>query len=272
LKIKKPIFIIAPSRSGSTIFYDLFTRHKDTSFPEHFADKYWQSPWKFRFIPLMLKQQIIRYKIRPLPHEGKFWRKFHPEDGQYLTENDIVKGEKKYLDSAISAQLKAFHAKRFVDRLHDFCIRLKFTNALYPDAYYIILHRDPKSVISSQYRKMIGDWKNESTGKAKDYGAVIEKFDQNNSKFESCINYYKYYIKARDTDLHIIKERTTEVYYDVFVRNPRKELKRLYDFTELNWYDKLDEEIPETLETSNDEKWKTLPEKEKELLISTFGE
>jgi len=89
MKIDRPIFILAPARSGTTIFYNLFTRHKETAFPEHFADKYWKTPWKFKIIPPMVKLQIWRYKKRPLPHEGGFWRKYHPYS-KYLTETDVI--------------------------------------------------------------------------------------------------------------------------------------------------------------------------------------
>ena len=102
MRIYKPIFILASPRSGTTILYDLFTRHKDTAFPEHFADKYFKSPWKFRFIPLMVKQQMFRYKMRPLPHEGMFLSKFFPF-GTPLDEKHISQKIKTYLHSLIDS-------------------------------------------------------------------------------------------------------------------------------------------------------------------------
>jgi len=265
LKIQKPIFILAPARSGTTIFYNLFTRHKNTAFPEHFADKYWQTPWKFRFIPLMLKQQVFRYKKKPIPHEGKFWHQYH-EQSTYLTESDVSKKEQDYIYSVIRTQLKAFKADRFVGRIHDFCIRIRFMNALFPDAFYIILRRDPKAVVSSQYRLLIEDWE-----KGDNYGRVIEKFENNSSKLETCVNYYLHFINTMEKELNVVKNNTTEIRYEDLVKDPRKELKRLYEFTELFWYDELEKEIPKVLEQKNDEKWLRLPPNVKKILMEEFG-
>lgn len=264
MKIKKPIFILAPARSGTTIFYNLFTRHRNTAFPEHFADKYWETPWKFRFVPLMLKQQIFRYKKKPLPHEGKFWHKFH-EQSTYLTESDVSKKEQDYIYSVIRTQLKAFKADRFVDRVHDFCLRIRFMNELFPDAFYIILRRDPKAVVSSQYRLLIGDWE-----KGDNYGRVIEKFSNNFSKIQTCINYYKYFVNTMEKEIHIVKNNTAEIRYEDLVNDPQKELKKLYEFTELCWYNELEKEIPKVLKSGNDEKWKNLSENEKKILEEAF--
>ena len=124
LHIDKPIFILAPARSGTTVFYNLFTRHKNTAFPEHFIDKHWESSFLMKFVPILVKIQQYRYKQRSLPHEGVFWRKYH-DYNSIIDETNIIEEEKKFLHSMIKTQLKAFSANRFVDRSHDFCLRLK---------------------------------------------------------------------------------------------------------------------------------------------------
>ncbi len=264
MKIDRPIFIMAPARSGTTIFYNLFTRHKDTAFPEHFADKYWSTPWKIRIIPFMVKQQIWRYKKRPLPHEGKFWRKFH-DNATYLEEMDITDEEEKYLFSSIKAQLKALKAERFVDRGHDFCLRIRFLNALFPNAFFIIVRRDPRAVINSQYQMLMGSWQ-----KGENYGRIIEKFEKDNSKLYACIKYFQHFIKTMEKDIPLIKTKTIEVKYEDFVHNPRYELKNVYEFVELPWYKELEKEIPSKLELKNNEKWRMLPDREKRILESSF--
>lgn len=267
MEIKEPIFILAPARSGTTIFYNLFTRHKNTCFPEHFIDKYWNTSWKFRFIPIMVKQQMIRYKIRPLPHEGRFWRKFH-SFSTYLDERSISLNEKKYIFSAIKAEMKAFKAERFVDRVHDHMLQIRFLNALFPDAFYIVLSRDPRAIVNSQYTLMKKDW-NLSYNK-ETYGDVITKFGKGESLLDDCINYYKYYTSTMKKDLLIVKSRTIEVKYEKFVNNPRVELKKIFNFTNLEWYDDLENQIPDILELKNNQKWLQLPESEKNILQKEF--
>lgn len=269
MKIDRPIFILAPARSGTTIFYNLFTRHKETAFPEHFADKYWNSPWKFKIIPLMVKQQIWRYKKRPLPHEGRFWRKYHPYS-KYLMEADVIPQEKNYIYSIITAQLRAFNARRFVDRVHDFMLQIRFLNELFPDAFYIILKRDPRAVVSSQYKMMTDIWSKNGVGGGNNYGRVIEKFVNGGSLLETCINYYNHYVKTMEKDLILIEDRTRIIHYEDFVKNPRYELQKLYEFTDLPWYDELKNDIPEILELTTLDKWRSLPDHEKEILERVF--
>lgn len=268
MEIKKPIFILNPARSGSTIFYNLFTRHKDTAFPEHYIDKYWKSPIMINFIPMLVKIQQWRYKQRSLPHAGIFWRKFHPYSS-YLDENLITEKEKNYIYSAIRAELKAFKAKRFVDRAHDFMLQIRFLNKLFPDAFYIILNREPKAVVNSQYTLMKNEWRPDRNKDT--LGNVIAKFGKADSPLESCINYYKYYISTMQKDLKIVEKTSIEVRYEEFVKDPRSELKNIYQFTELEWYSDLENEIPKILELKNNQKWLQLPENEKNILQNAFS-
>ncbi len=266
MKIVKPIFILAPARSGTTIFYNLFTRHKETAFPEHYIDKYWDSSFMINLVPILVKIQQFRYKQRSLPHEGIFWRKHH-DFNQILTENDVKENEEKMFHKIIKTQLNAFNAKRFVSRSHDFCLRIKFLNKIFPDAYYVILQRDPKAVVCSQYTLMKKDW-DPIAGK-NTYGNVIEKFNTNTSKLETCINYYKFYINTMNDSLESINKKY-ELDYETFVKNPREELKKLFDFVELDWYNNIEKSIPKVLELTNNEKWKKLPDNEKSMLEKAF--
>ena len=266
MEIKKPIFILNPARSGSTIFYNLFTRHKDTAFPEHYIDKYWKSSIMINFIPMLVKIQQWRYKQRSLPHAGIFWRKYHGSN-QVLTEKDVKKDEVKFIHKIIRTQLNAFNAKRFVSRAHDSCLRVGYLNKIFPDAYFVVLRRDPKAVVCSEYTLMKKDW--DFNYDKNTYGNVIEHFKTSESKLETCINYYKFYINTMNDGLRSC-DRKVEVRYENFVKDPRQELKKLFNFVKLDWYDELEESVPEVLELKNDEKWKKLPEKERSILELAF--
>jgi len=274
MTIEKPIFIIGVARSGTSILYKLFTRHKDTAFPEHFSDKYYSSPWKFRLIPLMLKQQIMRYKIRPEPHEGMFWQKFFSY-GVELDESDVNEQIEKYIYNVINTQLKAFNANRFVNKQIDFCLRLKFLNKIFPDAYYINISREPKAIVSSLYTKMREDWEIELVENNYHHGykgwhTIKEKYGPDVSKLEACINYFKHYKNSLQTDLAVLNSKVINVKYEEFINQPKEELKKIFEFTELDWYDDLKNEIPNKLELKNNEKWHMLPDNERQILENSL--
>lgn len=274
MKIVKPIFILGHPRSGTSILYKLFTRHKDTAFPEHFMDKYYLSEWKFGLIPLMVKQQEIRYHIRSNPHEGKFWQKFYPF-GTYLDESDVNDEVRKYIQKVIETQLKSLHGKRFVNKQIDFCLRIRFLNKLFPDAFYINIYREPKAVVSSLYRMMEKDWVNESHDiylhGYKGWDTIKECYGKDVSDFETCLNYYKFFINSLKKDIPIIRENTIDLKYEDFVQNPRTKLKEMLEFTGLKWYKELENKIPEVLDLNNNEKWKTLPKDYQKILMEEFG-
>jgi len=275
LIIDRPIFIIGIQRSGTTILNKFFTRHKDTAFFENFSSRYYRSPWKFKFIPILLKLQKLKYgpKFRPKSNEGRVWRRFFTEI-DYLDESKVTVEIKNYYYSAIKTELRAFKGKRFANKNPADCLRLRWINAMFPDAYYILIWRDPKAVVNSIYQKMQNQWENDLITEYEHgyhgYVTVKEKFGKDVSKLESCINYYNYLKIVLLKDLNKIKRPIIELRYENFVKRPRDELKKLYEFTDLDWYDDLSKDIPETLELINNEKWKKLSDKERHILENAF--
>ena len=258
-RIYKPIFITGMGRSGTTVLYELFTRHKDTAYLEHYSNKFFNSPNKFRFIPLLHKYRKIRYGIdRPKPTQGLVYERLFKRF-EYIDETDISQETKKFLFNAIETELKIFKTNRFVNKSGNHCLRIRWLNELFPDAYYIIIWRDPKAVVSSSKRRNWPHW-----------SLIKEKFGKDLSDIELCIKHYQFYKNHLLQDLPLINARCIEVNYEDLVRDTRRELKRLYDFTELHWYDEIKKDIPEHLELHNNEKWKTLPDHEQKLLIKTF--
>jgi hypothetical protein len=268
-RIDRPIFIIGIQRSGTTILDNLFTRHRDTAFFEGFCNRYYTTPWKFHLIPL----QIKRYRSRPPSTEGRVWRRYFTEI-DYVDESHATDDIKNYYHSAIKAELRAFRAKRFVNKNPTHCLRLRWINAMFPDAYYILIWRDARAVVHSIYQKMLNYWDREIQIEYehgyKGYVTIKQVFGREVSKLEACVNFYNYNKKMLLHDLPVIGDRLTEVRYEEFVERPREELKRLYEFTGLYWYDELEREVPRTLQMENNSKWCSLPPEERHILESAF--
>ena len=224
----------------------------------------------------MIKLQKIKRgkNFRPISAEGVVWNRFFTEI-EYLDETKATEEIKNYYYAVINAELKAFNAKRFVNKNPAHCLRIRWINEMFPNSNYIIIKRDSKSVVSSIYRKMLKQWKTDPVANYdhgyKGYHTVKEKFGRDVSKLEACINYYKYIEDTFRKDFHVIEKNSIEINYEEFVRNPREQIKQLYEFTGLKWYSALENHIPERLEEENNEKWKTLEETEVSLLTKTFG-
>lgn len=274
MKIIKPIFILGSHRSGTSILHKLFTLHKDVAYFERYSNKFYKHPGMFRFIPILLKYQQLRYGIRPRPTEGSVWNRYH-DSLSHLTEDHVTEEIKQYYYSVIKYELKAFNRKRFVNKNPKHSIRIRWLNKMFPDAYYILITRDVKAVINSMYSKMKRD-------RGWNYGhefiqggitneLIMEKFGKNSSQLEACINHYKYFNDTLNADLPTIKNKVKKITYENFVTQPCKTLKELFEFTELNWYPEIEKHIPE-LEQENNQKWKQLSTSEQELLLKVFPE
>jgi len=273
MKFKEPIFILNPSRSGTTILFRLFARHRDTAFFERYSAKLYKHPSLFRFIPLLMKYQKIRYKtIRPIASEGAVWGRFYSPIN-HLNESHATEEIKNYYYNAIKYQLKAFNATRFVNKNPRSCMRVRFINHMFPNAVYIVVKRDKKAVISSMYKKLQRKekiWREKFPNTKKFVGsyAIVRKIlGENISDLEACIGYYELYHNTLNEDLPVISDKVISVHYEDYVKDPRNIIKKLYDFTHLKWYDELEEFIPKQLQLHNNEKWKTLPEDIKNELL-----
>jgi len=273
MEIKKPIFIIGNNRSGTNILYKLFTEHKDTAYFENYSSRYYKRPNMFRFIPLLKKYQKFRYGIdRPKRSEGWVWDRFYTLI-EYLEEKHVTDEIQNYYFDAIKYQLKAFNATRFVSSNPRSSMRIKWINKMFPDAYYIIITRDKKSVISSMYqvitqkRKKWGDKFLEPPSTFRGYGHVKKMLNENCSDIQTCIDFYELYQKMLNKDLPLISDKTIHVKYEDFVKNSKNNIKKLYQFTNLQWYNELEKLLPEHVDLNRNERWKLLPEREKSFLL-----
>ena len=273
MKFDRPIFIIGTSRSGTNILYKLFTTHKNTAYFENNSSRFYKKPYMFRFIPMLMKYQKLKYKIdRPKTSEGWVWDKFYTPL-QHLNESHATNDVKNYYFNAISNQLKAFNANRFVGSNPRNCMRIKWLNNMFPNAYYIIITRDTKSVINSMYqvitkkRKKWGKKFLEPPSTLRGYGHIKKMLGENDSDFQTCLDWYKLYKNTLNNDLELVNERTIHVKYEDFVKDSQNTIKTLYDFTGLEWYDELNSQIPEQVDLTRNERWKLLPDKEKEILL-----
>ena len=267
--IIRPIFIIGIQRSGTTILDNLFTRHKDTAFFEGFCNRYYMTPWKFWTIPL----QVRRYKERPPSTEGRVWRRYFKEI-DYVDETQLTDEMKKYYYSAVKAELRAFKAKRFVNKNPSHCLRLRWLDAMFPDALYILIWRDPRAVVNSIYQKMLAYWdtqlKTEYEHGYKGYVTIKEVFGKDVSKLEACINFYNYNRRMLEKDVSLIKERLTQIRYEDFIERPREELARLYEFSGLSWYPELERHVPAKLRLDSNSKWEAMLGEERAILDRAF--
>ena len=269
MNIIKPIFILGAARSGTSIYYKTFVKHKDTAYLEHYSNMFYKKSFLFPTIPILFRYREMRFgKKRPKQTEGLVWNRF-AKFYDYLIEKDVTKEIRDYYESVIKYELKAFKATRFVNKNPKHSLRLRWLNEMFPDAFYIIIKRDPKAAVAS-YTQKIYNFKKSYPKRISPYDDLLKKFNDGKIGINACINFHKYVTNHLNEDLPLVKQRTIEVDYRELVNDTQSIMKKNFEFCELEWYKDLEEIIPKALERGNDEKWKKLPEEDQELLLKAF--
>jgi hypothetical protein len=91
-------------------------------------------------------------EARSVQAEGHIlWNEFHPPRRRVATSDalgasDVSSRERRFVHLAVRASTRGH---RFLDKTPENCLRIGYLDALFPDARFVFLHRDPAENISS---------------------------------------------------------------------------------------------------------------------------
>ena len=274
-KIKKPIFIIGVPRTGTTLIQNILSANKKLAW---FSDQDigdWMSTKEqyenysyFQWLKSNNKKiagsenQIfalgIDKNLNPdligittngtirFPIEGEiFWKKYFGFN--YI--KNIPTNTKILLSKEISKLIKSQGKERFISKAPQNCMRLFALQKCFPDAKFINVARDPREVISSMIVR------NEKEGTF-DSGIYIknkmkydglEFFDQLVWLYKEITDsIYEFFIKN--------KNNCMTVRYEDLISNPTQNIKKIFEFVELDIPNNVSEIIPKLKDSSK--KWK----------------
>ena len=131
---ERPVFVIGVPRSGTTMLFHLL---RESS------------------------------QLGALPREGHdLWRTFHhPRSNSWRS--DVVKkgevcfGERRFVNAYLYSY---FSSERFVEKTPENCLRIPYLLDLFPDAFFVVVKRNPCDVINSH----INGWRH-SKGRYRSY-------------------------------------------------------------------------------------------------------
>ncbi len=158
LDLRKPIFIIGPHRSGTTILQQILCLHSSIATPRIYSDILDMSP--------ILSKKWVRYFFHekggrgidsiivdfdsPQEAQGLLLRYFYDNLLYNPTTED---GISNYMRKLLYLEGKT----RFLWKVPYLTIKIQETHSLFPDAQFIYLHRDPVTCINSKL-KVIYVW------------------------------------------------------------------------------------------------------------------
>lgn len=247
---KEPVFILGAPRSGTTVLFETLD----------------QSP-----------------SLTSLGREsGVLWDMFHRiEDSGWSSHevrpDEITERERKVLNWTID---RVAADRRYLDKLPRNCLRVPYLQGLFPDAWFVFIHRDGRATLSS----MLDGWRSGSRfgsrGLKLPVTLSIDGYDGSRWKFLMPPGWREYatgktlaevcafqWVAANEAILdareQIGTNRWLEVRYDTFVESPEDTIERLLrglglpiDDTVLSRAAELDRHVTKAVSAPRPDKWR----------------
>ncbi len=275
--VMQPIFFVGMGRSGTTIMFEALAQHPDLAWPSNYCE------WMPRYlimnalVPLLDRIGLRGHKKQyshaipgnrylPQPDEAyEFWDYYSGENfsRSYLTDMKANPETVKQVRDAV-ARLTRWQGKSLFAAKLTGPGRISFLASIFPDARFIHIIRDGRSVVESLLRQRF--WQ-EKDGLDKPFWEgtpehILQEWKASGRDGDVLTALqWRYVIQSIRTDAEKLSAKSyMEVRYEDFVREPIKTLKSIYHFTNL----KIPEEVIQAHENNSrsfknmNEKWRDL--------------
>ncbi len=240
--IRQPIFIVGSGRSGSTLFYRILCGHSDLAWFSSFTDKYPRVPglaFFSRFYKLRQYLNLPRYlqKLIPVASEGyAVWDLCKPvidsPSDPPLTKNDIARDDKNKIRKMILAHMKYQGGKRFINKNTRNTRRIGYLNALFPDALFIHIVRDPRASVASLMKVY---WWPDLQVWNQDKVTPKEWEASGRDPIRLAANLWADETQLAMQEAASLGDRYKRVFYEDLIENPQKFFDEIFEFCGLAW-------------------------------------
>lgn len=219
--LREPIVITAPGRSGTTLLYNIMTKHPDLAWVSSWVVRMPQFPWLSAFSRLddtPLAPLMKKIPKSPIPSEAiGFWLHFFPgywDTDRDWTDADLKDDQRQKFLHAVETVVRFQGKKRFLTKRTGYP-HFRFVRALFPNYYQIIPWRDPRPVVMSRYKQ---NWYFRNKPELMQTLSFKEKLDYQIDR----------YLKEFETYIPYLDDPTfITVHYADLVKNPVGELERI---------------------------------------------
>src|ERR671911_505915 len=272
----KPILIVGAPGSGTTLLYQTLCSHRDLAYITHNMLR--AGIWRHgRFVGdhrkalFMLQNLIHRDPDSILPTEADiFWAVYFRDYYNYMTENDYSEEMAGYFRKKVLQVQNLWGRPRLVDKTLLNCFRVRLLNSIFPGVKFIHIIRDGRAVAFSILNKI------EIAGDSNPlfhvgFKAILgDKYQSQRSElYNYGLAWTEFVRKGREARA-LAQGRYYEVRYEDLITKPYKELRKIVNFCELNWYSEFEEKIPHTENMNTKWKEKASKEQRTDLEESTF--
>lgn len=283
MNIDKPIIIVGTGRCGSTMLHRLLARHEHlgwlSTFNEVFPTQTWLSIFSNLYRVQALGQNLKHKPYFPKPFEAyKFWEHYLPgfsRRDKPQTAEDVPSGAIEPVRRAVGRILKYQGKKRFLVKVTGWS-RMAYFDRIFPDALFIFLNREHRSVVSSWVQAGWLDVTSPPDSPTWQWGPVPERYYQlwkelGGSPILSAAVKIRMDLDDIQLNRALFPERTLEIQYEDLITAPRETLSKMLSFCGLDWTEQY-KRVVESMKFYNPtNKWKKyLSEEEGETILEFF--
>jgi len=156
-RVDRPIIIVGPHRSGTTLLYRTLTAHPDTGYFNRNYRRFRNAPW--------FAAWLTRRGAQDLSVEAQgIWDRVRRKQDDELGAEAATEAVCRWYRNLVATTLRYRGAPRFLGKYPRLSLRIPFLEAVFPDARFVHMARDWRGVVNStvnrktQREKRAGGW------------------------------------------------------------------------------------------------------------------
>jgi hypothetical protein len=243
MNIDRPIFIVGPHRSGTTLLYQLLGRHPDVGYFNRMNRRLRGKP-----ITSHILTSIGMRGDHPMEAQ-RIWDRFKRRDDDVMTADDASPKEVAWYRNLVGQVLKLRNANRFLAKYPRLSLRLSWIDEVFPGVIFLHMTRDWRAVVNSTAGKKVkrdkrnGRW----------FGVHIPNWRnlEGISHEVASGRVFRYVNRLLEKEALRFNGRFFTVSYEGLCYNPTGTLHDIADACNLPWDDRFSLTIPKEFKCAN---------------------
>lgn len=247
MQIDRPIFILGPHRSGTTLLYGMLAKHPDLGYLARDNHRFPRYPF--------LAYLIMRLRRADYPVQGqKFWDYFWTGPDDRMSVEEATPAVISWYRKRVRRILRLRGVARFVAKYPRLSLRVEWLDRLFPGALFIHLTRDWRAVVNSKTLKKVIREKKEG---GRWFGVRVPGWQEMRSLPHEIAagRQYRAITLTLEQERDRYSDRFFVLHYEDLCAQPLQTIQRLVNWCGLDSPGPFMDSVPKSLQSAN-YKWR----------------